>query len=117
MGILAASLILTVSLTGLGLLAMLSMSYQITQTHLVISILGLPLRRIKLSTIVSVSKRRRYRAELWLSTWQVSHRKLVIRRDRGWFREMVITPKYRYVFRKALETAVSQSKLNVTEPS
>ena len=114
MGILAASLILTVSLTGLGLLAMLSMSYQITQAHLVISILGLPLRRIKLSTIVSVSKRRRYRAELWLSTWQVSHRKLVIRRDRGWFRELVITPKYRYVFRKALETAVAQSKFNVT---
>ena len=47
---------------------------------------------MKLSTIVSVSKRRRFTAEQWVSTFWMKHRRLVVRRDEGLLREWVITP-------------------------
>ena len=46
---------------------------------------------MKLSAIVSVSKRRRFTAEQWVYFW-MKHRRLVVRRDEGFLREWVITP-------------------------
>jgi hypothetical protein len=85
---------------------MTSIQYRITSKYLVVYCLGLPVRRFALKDMISVSKRRRFLAELWVSTFRFKHRKLVIRRDRGLFREIVITPAYRYAFRNQLETAV-----------
>jgi hypothetical protein len=95
-----------VCLTAIFALLMTSIQYRITSKYLVVYCLGLPVRRLALKDMISVSKRRRFRAELWVSTFRFKHRKLVIRRDRGLFREIVITPAYRYAFRNQLETAV-----------
>ena len=94
------------SFTAILALLMTSIQYRITSRHLVIHCLGLPVRRFALKDMPSVSKRRRFRAELWVSTFRFKHRKLVIRRERGLFREIVITPAYRYAFRNQLESAV-----------
>jgi len=101
-----AAIVLTACLVCL---LMWSIRYRLTSRHLVILCLGVPVRRFALKDMTSVSKRRRFRAEHWISTFRLKHRKLVIRRDRGWFREIVITPEYRYVFRRELEEAVSQA--------
>lgn len=101
-----ATLAALVCLTAIFALLMTSIQYRITSKYLVVYCLGLPVRRFALKDMISVSKRRRFRAELWVSTFRFKHRKLVIRRDRGLFREIVITPAYRYAFRNQLETAV-----------
>ena len=80
--------------------------YRITQSHLEVTWLGVPLRKIHLSDIESVSKRRRRWAENWRNTWRPRHRRLVIRRKTGLFKEFVITPAYRYEFRNRLESAI-----------
>ena len=95
-----------VCLVAIVALLMTSIHYRITSSHLVIFCIGLPVRRLALRHMTSVSKRRRFRAELWVNTFRFKHRKLVIRRDRGLFREIVITPTYRYAFRNQLESAV-----------
>ena len=91
----------------IGLILFLTINYRLTSKHLVVYCLGLPVRRFALKDMTSISKRRRYRAEFWVNTISLKHRKLVIRRDRGLFKEIVITPRYRYVSRKQLEDAVS----------
>lgn len=95
-----------VCLVAISALLMTSIHYRISSSHLVVYCLGLPVRRFALRDMTSVSKRRRFRAELWVSTLRFKHRKLVIRRERGLFREIVITPTYRYAFRNQLESAV-----------
>lgn len=95
-----------VCLTGIFALLMTSIQYRIGSRHLVVYCLGIPVRKFALHDMTSVSKRRRYRAELWVNTFRFKHRKLVIRRDKGLFREIVITPTYRYAFRNQLESAV-----------
>ena len=90
----------------IGLILCAAISYGLTSSHLVIYCLGIPVRWFALKDMTSISKRRRFRAEFWVNTLSLKHRKLVIRRDRGMFKEVVITPRYRYVFRKQLEEAV-----------
>lgn len=82
--------------------------YRITQNYLEVTWLGIPIRKIRLSDIESVSKRRKRWAENWRNTWRPRHRRLVIRRKTGLFKEFVITPAYRYEFRSQLETAVER---------
>lgn len=82
--------------------------YRITKNHLEVTWLGISIRKIRLSDIESVSKRRRRWAENWRNTWRPRHRRLVIRRKTGLFKEFVITPAYRYEFRSQLEAAVER---------
>ncbi len=82
--------------------------YRITQSHLKVTWLGVSVRKIRLTDIQSVSKRRKLWAENWRNTWRPRHRTLVIRRKTGLFKEFVITPTYRYKFRNHLETAVQR---------
>src|SRR5437773_5149568 len=73
--------------------------YHITHRHVKITLFGIVLRRVRLSNIASVSKRRAGGwAENWWSTLRPHHRSLVIRRKRGMIRNVVITPRNRYVF-------------------
>ena len=90
----------------IGVILVASINYRLSSTHLLIYCLGIPVRRFALKDMTSISKRRRFRAEFWINTLGLKHRKLVIRRESGLFREIVITPRYRYVFRKQLEDAV-----------
>ena len=82
--------------------------YRITQSHLEVTWLGVPIRKIRLSDIESVSKRQKRWAENWRNTWRPRHRRLVIRRKTGLFKEFVITPAYRYEFRNQLEASVKR---------
>src|SRR5688572_14697111 len=77
--------------------------YHITQRHVKITLFGLVLRRVRISNIASVSKRRADGlAENWWSTFRRHHRSLVIRRKRGLIRNVIITPRNRYVFKTEL---------------
>ncbi|MBI2946067.1 MAG: hypothetical protein HYY23_00335 [Verrucomicrobia bacterium] len=83
--------------------------YRITPRHFKVTLLGITLRRIRLEDIESVTKRRRLGlAENWWNTLHPSHRTLVIRRNRGLIKNIVITPRNRYVFKTNLEKAIQQ---------
>src|SRR6266566_511520 len=93
---------------GLVILLALRLRYRITERHLKVTLFGVCLRRIHLSDIERVSKRPVNRAEKWHNTLRPAHRVLVIRRRHGWFRDFVITPKNRYVFKSELEQAMTK---------
>jgi hypothetical protein len=95
-----------------GLLVALAsrLRYVLTGRHLKVTLFGVCLRRIRLADIDSVSKRQGHWAEKWFNTLKPSHRMLVIRRPRGWFKEFIITPKNRYVFKAELEQALAKVK-------
>jgi hypothetical protein len=84
--------------------------YRIGSRHIKVILFGLVLRRVSLSNIESVSKRRAEGlAEHWWSTVRPKHRMLVLRRRKGLFRNFVITPKNRYIFKADLERAVDRA--------
>lgn len=83
--------------------------YRISNRYFRVLLFGFCLRRVALSEIESVSKRRPSGwAEKWVNTFQPNHRMLAIRRMRGLRRCLVITPKNRYIFKAALEKAIQQ---------
>ena len=101
-----------------GLLSLLAsrLRYVLTTRHLKVTLFGLCLRRIRLSDIESVSKRQAHWAEKWYNTWKPSHRILVVRRRRGWFKDFIVTPKNRYVFKAELEQALAKLKAAAEKP-
>src|SRR5947207_13241886 len=92
------------------------LGYVITERHLKITLFGICLRRIRLADIDCVSKRQLHLAEKWYNTLNPSHRILVIRRRRGWFKDFIITPKNRYVFKAELEQALAKLKAPAEKP-
>ena len=101
---------------GLLLWSATTIRYRVTERHLRISWLGLPLRWVRLENIKHVGNRPVFWAERWPSVLFDSRRMLVIRRRRGLFRNLVITPQYPFEFKAALERA-SQSKLGKSNDS
>lgn len=101
-------LLATIATVGLGVLLALQLRYVITDRHLKVTLFGISLRRINLSDIECVSKRRSGLAEKWHNTLSPSHRVIVVRRRRGWLRDFVVTPKNRYVFKTELELAMGR---------
>jgi hypothetical protein len=92
--------------------------YHITPRHLKVTLFRIPLRRVRISNIASVSKRRAGGlAENWWSTLRPNHRSLVIRRKRGLIKNVVITPRNRYVFKTELERAVQRANAPEQEPA
>jgi hypothetical protein len=91
--------------------------YHIALRHVKITLFGIVLRRIRISNIASVSKRRTDGlAENWWSTFRPNHRSLVIRRKRGLIKNVIITPRNRYVFKAELERAMERVNAPVQEP-
>jgi hypothetical protein len=91
--------------------------YEITPQHVKICLFGICLRRMRLSNIASVSKRRIDGwAENWWSTLRPNHRILVLRKKRGLFRNLVVTPRNRYVFKADLEQAIQASETTAPSP-
>jgi hypothetical protein len=80
--------------------------YRITQKHLKVTLFGVPLRRVRLTNIEHVGKRRTGWGEHWWNTWRPFRRKLVIQRRRGLLKDFVITPPFRYEFKAELERAI-----------
>ncbi len=81
--------------------------YRIGSRHVKVLLFGLCIRRIALTSIESISKRRGEGwAEHWWSTTRPKHRMLVLRRKRGLCRNFVLTPKNRYIFKTDLERAM-----------
>ena len=80
--------------------------FRITSRHLEVTLWGWAVRRVALDNIESVSKRHQAWAEHWWSTWRPAGRRLMIRRRRGWPRNIIITPHKRYEFKARLEQAV-----------
>ena len=104
---------LQVLLTGLAILATAGLlmwsvtwiRYEITARHLRITWLGLPVRWIRLSDVKRVGHRAEAWAERWPNVLFERRRTLVIRRHRGLCKTLLITPKYPFEFKAALEHA------------
>lgn len=89
--------------------------YQLTSQDFRITLFGFRLRRVPLERIQSVTKRRPAGlAENWSNTLHPSHRMLFIRLNRGLRKNLIITPRNRYVFKTELERTMA--KLNPSAP-
>jgi hypothetical protein len=89
--------------------------YRIGSRHIKVLLFGLPLRRVAFADVESVSKRRGPGlTENWWSTLHPKHRLLVLRRRRGLFKNFVITPKNRYIFKTEVERGMRR---NGAQPS
>jgi len=89
---------------GLLILSALTFRYRVTATHLLVTWLAIPIRRIRLEDIKRVGTRPIVWAERWPNSWDRG-RVLVIRRHTGWFRNFVITPAFPFEFLNTLEKA------------
>ena len=81
--------------------------YRLTTRALEITFFGFCLRRIPLDDIRYISKHRSERPENWSNTLFPKKRILIIRRRNPKARDAVITPEQRYVFKAAIEQAIS----------
>jgi hypothetical protein len=86
--------------------------YRVGSRHVKVLLFGVCIRRLALRNIESVSKRPGSGlAERWHSTMRPKHRMLVLRKKRGLFKNFIITPKNRYVFRTDVERALRRAGL------
>ena len=86
-------------------LIILGFSYRVTERHLVVQWLRIPVRRVRLEKIRSVGTTPVWWAERWPCALNWRGRYLVVRKN-GWiFNNMVITPKNPFVFRAELYRA------------
>ena len=99
---------LIATLLSLGLITRIR--YRVGSRHVKVLLFGVCIRRIPYAKIEAISKRRGPGwAEHWLSTLKHKHRLLVIRRKGGLFKNFMITPKNRYVFKTELERAMQRA--------
>ena len=88
-----------------------TIQYRIGSKHLKITCLNVPLRKIDLTDIKRVSKRKPSGlAEYWYSTTSPKHRVLTIQRHTGLRKYIVISPRNRYIFMADLKNAVQRVK-------
>ena len=80
--------------------------YRIGEKRLEIRLLGMRVRSVSFENIARVSKRPPTIAENWSNTFRAGTRQLVIHKKRGLFKELVITPRNRYLFKAQLEQAM-----------
>jgi len=86
-----------------------TIQYRVGSKHLKISCLNVPLRKIDLTDIKRVSKRKPTGlAEYWYSTTNPKHRVLTIQRHTGLRKYIVISPRNRYIFMADLKNAVQR---------
>jgi hypothetical protein len=87
------------------------LQYYVGNQNLRILFFGLTLRKIPLTDIKRISKRRPSRpAEYWYNTLQPSHRLLAIQRNSGLRKFIVISPRNRYIFLTELQNAIHRLK-------
>ena len=122
MGILQWSLVAAGSVAALWALRLwlkCNAQYHLGRTSFRIRIFGLTVRRILYSDIERVSKLRRHypwhELEDWTNTLSASRREMVIHRNSGLFRKLVITPQHRYEFRTQIRAAIAAATGNTIE--
>jgi hypothetical protein len=82
-------------------------NYQVGRKHLKVTILGIPVRRVRLDNIRNIHTRKPRFAERWYNMlFPTLDRILVIEKRRGLVKCFVITPEQRYVFRSELDRAI-----------
>jgi len=101
-----AGMVGIIALAGLVMLVIRSIRYRVTTTHLKVTLLGVPVRRVRLDDIRHIGNKPVRWAERWASAPFDVGRLLVVRRKRGLFKNFVITPSRPYVFRFALFQAI-----------
>lgn len=98
----AGSIVLMVLLIWSGK----TINYSVTPTHLRITWLGIPVRRIRLGDIRHISTKSVFWAEKWYNTLAPGSRLLAIHRRGGlFFKVVIITPERAFVFKNELECA------------
>jgi hypothetical protein len=81
--------------------------YRIGPKHLKVTLLGIPIRRLRLDNIRNIHTRRVRVAEKWHNQlFAKPDRILVIEKRRGLFKSFVITPEQRFVFKMELDRAI-----------
>lgn len=87
--------------------AMSQIRYRVGSKYFVVSLLGIPIRKIAIEQIEYASKREPDGfAERWYNTLSTSHRLLTIEKKSGFPKYMCITPKNRYVILTEIKAAV-----------
>ena len=104
--------ILAVLLAWLGLIFLLlfllrHIDFRIGPKHLKVTLLGIPIRRVRLDNIRNLHTRRVRFAERWHNMLLTQpDRVLVIEKKRGLIKHFIITPEQRYVFKSELDRAI-----------
>lgn len=98
--------VLLIALTLAYLVVIPLIRYRITSHWLLITLLGLPIRWVSLKNIRFISDHCKEAAEHWPNTHTPKTRTLFIRKRRGFFRNLLITPQKRFVFKADLEKAI-----------
>ncbi len=104
----------TIALIALILWLPTQLHYRITKTHFEIVLFGIPLRWVRLQDIILVSKSRTKWAEPWSNTWKGSRRRIIIQKRCGFFKNILVTPQFRYEFKVDLEHAALKAKGKLT---
>ena len=101
--VISAGAIVAISAVAALVLWMLSLiRYTVSAPFLKITWCGLVLRRIRLDDIKFISTKPVLCAERWCNTVHTANRLLVIHRHSGWCRNLIITPRNRFVLRAEL---------------
>lgn len=82
--------------------------YRLTSRRLFITVLGIPIRWVSLKNIRYLSDHARDAAEPWANTFTRKNRSLYVRKRRGLFRYLHLTPEKRFVFKAEVEKAIRQ---------
>lgn len=90
------------------LLIVPTINYRIGRRRLVFTVMGVPVRWVHLRNIRHVSDRPKGVAEPWGNTWNPGNRTLFIRKRRGLFRSIKVTPVKHFVFKHDLELAIRE---------
>jgi hypothetical protein len=96
----------TCALAGIIFLSIRAIGYRLTPTHLKVTWFGIPVRRVRLDNIRHIGNKPVTWAERWGSAPFDPGRLLVIRRKRGLFKNLVITPARPYEFRFSMFQAI-----------
>jgi len=94
------------ALAGLIFLSIRTIGYRLTPTHLKVTWMGVPVRRVRLDNIRHIGNKPVFWAERWASAPFDQGRLLVIRRKRGLLRNFVVTPERPYELRFSLYQAI-----------
>jgi len=106
--------ILIVTAAWLGVIALLvflrkQINYRIGPKHLKVTLLGIPIRRVRLDNIRGITAQRATFAERWHNKFfHKNDRYLVIQKRSGLIKQFEITPEQRFVFKAELDRAIRE---------
>ncbi|GEM_PF-2392969 len=90
----------------LVLLIVPTIRYRVAKRRLVITALGVPVRWVSLKNIRYLTDHSKGVAESWPNCFSSIGRGLYVRKRRGLFRWLMITPDKRFVFKAEVEKAI-----------